>query len=436
MECINRQIYNSIFADEEYKEMVRRVIGHHTPKNRNFFKDTIIYANVSMLFKKPLSEVDFPDIQKLKDAKIEESIILDYKEQMISDDKLVKHVTGFSNTNGGDLIFGIKERGRGEYPADIPGIEDNINKERLEQIIISNIRPRIGVQFREIDIPNADRIILIIRIPEGQNRPYYDIRSHRYYKRYNYEAIPMDEFEIESLYQKRFFGASKLAKYVEEIILVHRSRRSDEQLKRIEGHIIVTPLRIDDRIIDTSNRKQIETTFDPNKIKLEPTHGQYLPGFAKPSRYGIEWSGLHPFQKVEVHRNGLIHFANPYSYPDENNSEKEIDRYTLALNLLQTIQFADVVYSNFDFIGKVRIILQIMNCINSELAAKGIFIPNLSRVLHKCDAEEIYIEREWDSWRLTDDYSEIGKSIMDEFSNYYGLWAADMFNTDGEFVKR
>jgi predicted HTH transcriptional regulator len=91
---------------------------------KNFIN--IKHPVVPMLFKKPLSEVEFPDIQKLKDAKIEESEILDYKEQMISDDKLVKHVTAFSNTSGGDLIFGIKESGRGGYPVNIPGIEDNV----------------------------------------------------------------------------------------------------------------------------------------------------------------------------------------------------------------------------------------------------------------------------------------------------------------------
>jgi hypothetical protein len=241
-----------------------------------------------MLFKKPLSKVEFPDIQKLKDAKIEESGILDYKEQMISDDKLIKHVTAFSNTSGGDLIFGIKERGSGGYPVNIPGIEDNVNKERLEQIIISNIRPRIGVQFRKIEVPNSDKIILIIRIPEGQNRPYYDMRSHKYYKRYNYEAIHMDEFEIESLYQKRFFGASKLAKYVEETILFHRYRQSEGLPERIDGHIILTPLRIDDRIVDTSKEEEIRSNFDQNKIRFEPDpKRQYLQGIAEPSRYGI-----------------------------------------------------------------------------------------------------------------------------------------------------
>jgi len=383
-----------------------------------------------MLFKKPLSEVEFSNIQKLKDAKIEESTFLDYKEQMISDDKLVKHVTAFSNTSGGDLIFGIKERDRGGYPVDIPGIEDNVNKERLEQIIISNIRPRIGVQFGKIDIPNSDRIILIIRIPEGQNRPYYDTRSHRYYKRYNFEAIPMDEFETESLYQRRFFGASKLSKYVEEIILFHRSKLPDLP-ERIDGHIIVTSLRIDDRIIDTSNRVQIKINFDPGKMRFKPDpRQQYLQGIAEPSRYGIKWNAWN--NNIEVHRNGLVHFVKAYGSFNERVRTKVIDAETLASDLLQTIQFAEKIYSLYDFMGKVRIILRVINPFNSKIARGGPF-PHYEMV-PECNAEEIYIEREWDSWRLTEDYLEIGKSIMDEFSNCYELWEADMFNTDGEFI--
>jgi len=147
----------------------------------------------------------------------------------------------------------------------------------------------------------------------------------------------MDEFEIESLYQRRFFGASKLAKYVEEIILFHRNR--------------------------------------------------------------------------------LMHFVKVYGYFNESENTKVIRAYKLAFDLLQTIQFAEKIYSLYDFIGKVKIILRVMNTINSEIYIKSPLDYDDS--FSKCDAEEIYIEREWDSWRLTDDYSEIGKSIMDEFSNYY-----------------
>jgi hypothetical protein len=358
----------------------------------------------------------------LTTPKIEESGILDYKEQMISDDKLVKHVTAFSNTSGGDLIFGITEKGRGGYPTDILGIEDNVNKERLEQIIISNIRPRIGVQFREIDIPNSDRVIFIIRIPEGQNRPYYDMKSHKYYKRYEYEAIHMDEFEIESLYQKRFFGASKLAKYVDETILFHGSKLPEDLPERIDGHIIVTPMRIDDRIIDTSNEEEIRINFDPDKMQFEPDpKRQYLQRIAEPSRYGIRWN-VGNKNNIEVHRNGLVHFVKVYGYFNESENTKLIDAVTIASDLLKTIQFADKIYSIYDFLGKVRIILRIMNPFNSKIYIKPPSGPDVG--YSKCDAEEISIQRAWDSWRLAEDYLEIRKIVMDEFSNYYGLWEA------------
>ncbi len=72
--------------------------------------------------------------------------------------------------------------------------------------------------------------------------------------------------------------------------------------------------------------------------------------------------------------------------------------------------------------GKVRILLRVINPLNSKLAVGGPLASVKYEIAQKCDAEEIYIEREWDSWRLTEDYLEIGKTIMNEFSNYYGLW--------------
>jgi hypothetical protein len=124
---------------------------------------------------------------------------------------------------------------------------------------------------------------------------------------------------------------------------------------------------------------------------------------------------------IEVHRNGLVHFVKEYGNSVESANTKLIDAKKLYVDLLQTIQFAEMIYSLYDFMGKVIIILRVMNTLNSKtsISPLGFDVDD-----SKCDVEEIYIEREWDSWRLTDDYSEIGKSIMDEFSNYYGSWEA------------
>lgn len=386
-----------------------------------------------MLFKKPFSNVEYSDIEDLKKNQIMESEILDYKDMKIDDNNVVKEVTAFSNTSGGFLIYGIKETGKGGYPESINGIDENVNFERLEQIIIGNVRPRISVQIRKITIPQSNKIILIIRIPEGQSQPYYNNITNKYYKRYNFEAKEMDEHEIEALYQKRFFGVTKLAKYIDEIILFKRSKLQGEASNKIEGHIIITPLRIDDRVIDTSIKEQID--FDPNKIRLEPRPKElYLHGISKPSRYGVQWNDYYPYQNIEIHRNGLVHYmSNEYGNFNKDTGEKIIYEFGLACNLLETIQFADLVYSKFDFTGKVRIMLKVMNSGNSQII-RGRRILDLMQS-YICDAEEIYIEREWDSWRLKEDYLEIGKIMMDEVSNYYGLWKSHMFKEENGVIK-
>jgi len=385
-----------------------------------------------LLLNKPIFNLQYSDIEELKKKQITESETLDYKDMKIDKENLIKEVTAFSNTSGGLLIYGIKETGDGGYPESINGIENNVNRESLEQKILDSIRPRISVQFREINIPESNKIILIIRIPEGQNKPYYNSGTSRYYKRYNFQAKPMDEHEIEALYQKRFFGVAKLAKYIDETILFKRSKLQ-ESFKKIDCHIIITPLRIDDRRIDTSNKELKD--LDPNNMRLEPkSNGQYLLGFSKPSRYGIIWNGQDQNQSVEIHRNGLIHYMDNYGLSfDDISGKKTIWDYGLACNLLQTIQFADIVYSKSSFIGKVRIVLKVMNSTNTEIT-KGRIFPSL-RSSYKCDAEEIYIEREWDSWKLKQDYSEIGKTIMDEVCNYYGLWESDMFKEENGVIK-
>lgn len=378
-----------------------------------------------MLFNKPLIQVEYSDIEKLKDNEIDESLILDYKEQMIDDDELIKQINAFSNTMGGFLIFGIKESGQGGHPEEINGIEPQ-NSERLEHIISSKIIPKISVQFHKINKPDSDKIILIIRIPEGQNQPYYDDKSKKYHKRYNFKAEPMDEHEIDALYQKRFFGVGKRSKYITDTILFNRGRLQERlretATKIIDGHIIVTPMKIDDKIFDSSNMREID--FNINDIRLDPhPNDLYLKGISKPSRYGIQWSDQYDAD-IEVHRNGLIHYMCNYGNFNEETGQITIWDYMLASNLLQTIQFADIIYSKFDFTGKVKVILQVMNSFDSEIV-RG----NFSRFSeNKSNSEEIYIEREWDSWKLKEDYLKIGQNMIDEFSNYFKLWNSDLFN--------
>lgn len=375
-----------------------------------------------MIFKKLFKDIDYDDICKLKNDKIEESEILDYKKEFQEnkhENNLLREVDAFSNTSGGFLIYGVEESGEGGYPIAIDGIDD-CNKERLEQIIISCIIPRIGVQIKKIKIPEKDKVILVIHIPEGQNQPYYNNRLQKFFKRYNFEAKEMDEHEIEALYLKRFFGVGRLSKYVDNTIFSNRSQLSTDKSFLMDGHIIVTPLRVDDRILH--NSKMGEIVRVEQNLKFEQVKNSYFLGYPKPSHYGIRWKSSGD-DNVEIHRNGLIHCMLDFGYGREKSSGyvKELITYTIAERLLQTIQFSGFVYSKLDFTGKVKLILKVMNTRGSAIPIDS---PKFSmfRYSDKCDTDEIYIEREWNSWELNNDYAVIAKNMIDELCNFYGVW--------------
>ena len=158
---------------------------------------------VSLVFLKPLRDIQFQDVEKLKVNRICESQILDYKQNLIEDSKLLKQVSAFANTQGGYLIFGIKEKGRGEYPENILGIDtSDINTERLEQIILTGVQPRLNVGIRRIDM-NSTKSILIIEVPNSYLKPHMNMEDKKFYKRYEFEASPMTEMEISDAYKRR-----------------------------------------------------------------------------------------------------------------------------------------------------------------------------------------------------------------------------------------
>lgn len=386
-----------------------------------------------MIFKKHPLEIIYDDIEYLKTDKIEESEILDYKEELIAEKDLLKEIAAFANSSGGYIIFGVTETGKGGYPKEIKGIENNsnLNLERLEQIILSNIYPRIGIQFsQKIPVPTTNKIILVIKIPEGQNRPYLDSKSSRYYKRYNFEAKPMDEHEIEALYRYRFFGMHKIDRYIAEVINDHKGKLpkelTEKNIELIIGNIFVSPLNIDKRIFDTEKRELLDSI--PRIYLKDP----YLRNTFQPSKYGVKSEHNPPYDIycIEVHRNGLIHHLQGYGNDSEPHKDpKEILIWILNRTLLKTILFANDIYSNLDFSGKVKIILSIENTLNSY------FISGYIMEKYVCKNEHIYVEREWDSWDLANDYLKISKSIMDEVVNHFGVWKAPMYNEKGELIK-
>ncbi|PHN06140.1 AlbA family DNA-binding domain-containing protein [Flavilitoribacter nigricans] len=140
---------------------------------------------------------------------IEENLHLDYKAADAlgkSDGKkkeISKDISAMANSDGGRIIYGIKEfddKERNHLPEKITPIDRNeFSKEWIEQVINSNISPRInGVKIFSVQLStNQNNVVYVIDIPKSETA--HQASDLRYYKRFNFVSVPMNDYEIRDI---------------------------------------------------------------------------------------------------------------------------------------------------------------------------------------------------------------------------------------------
>jgi hypothetical protein len=143
-------------------------------------------------------------LNSLIENKVQESLNLEYKSAEALDEKhrneITKDVSSFANSDGGIIIYGIKEfndKDKKHLPEKIDPINPSLfSRERLEQII-NLIRPKIeGLIIIPIDL-DENMVAYIVEIPKGNTA--HQANDKRYYKRYNFISTPMEDYEIRDI---------------------------------------------------------------------------------------------------------------------------------------------------------------------------------------------------------------------------------------------
>ncbi len=151
-------------------------------------------------------EWDENDLLDMVKAGTQESIELDFKESgslQTTDkkkDDISKDVSAFANSAGGTIVYGMTEDkvthvatglDTGSNPAEI-------TKEWLEQVINSKIHRRIdGVRIRQIELTTTHpgKVAYVVYVPSSTRAPH-QASDKRFYKRFNFQSVPMEEYEI------------------------------------------------------------------------------------------------------------------------------------------------------------------------------------------------------------------------------------------------
>ncbi len=167
--------------------------------------------------KKEVIKIDYPlkvakftraHIDYLIHSQAEESIHMEFKAAGaldFSDSKkkeIAKDVSAMANSDGGVIIYGLSENEH--VAADFSFIDGNVfSREWLEQVINSKIKRRIpDIHIDVIRVGNKiSQSVYVVRIPRSSEAPHM-ANDGRYYKRFNFESVYMDEYEVRDLFRR------------------------------------------------------------------------------------------------------------------------------------------------------------------------------------------------------------------------------------------
>lgn len=160
-------------------------------------------------------------LEAMISSNAEESVYLDFKAAVaLSNDKkkdICKDVSAFANSDGGVIIYGINEV---DHKADSFSFLDGdaITKEWLEQVLKDGIHRRVdGIGIYPIRVDNdINKTIYVVEVPVSTLAPHM-IKDNRYYKRFNFMSVPMEEYEVRHTFERRQNAKLDFADWIFEL---------------------------------------------------------------------------------------------------------------------------------------------------------------------------------------------------------------------------
>lgn len=176
------------------------------------------------------------DIESLIQNRIEESVTLEYKGQLVNDNNdIAKNISAFANTEGGNIVYGI--RSQDKIPISINWLVGKGIEERIQSVAMTAIQPKVdGIQVVRVSNPaNDSEAVFIVNIPKSPHTPHMVL--NRYYSRRGSISSPMEDIDVKS----SIFGTGRVAALRYEIS--KNSELAERTHKLIEQIYVLSPER-------------------------------------------------------------------------------------------------------------------------------------------------------------------------------------------------
>jgi hypothetical protein len=383
-----------------------------------------------MIFNKDLDQISETDLQELIDNNVEESLVLDYKGELTSNKEIAKDVSSMANAKGGFLIYGIGEDEH-KRATKLLGIEAKGAKEKVDNIVLSTIQPRLEVNIQSVHLQaDPTKTTLVLRIPESSRAPHMVTIEHdnRYYKRRNFQALVMEESEVRELYGRM----ADMSKKVDGILASKGNGLLDpNENGEPWSSVLICPTIIQDDLVKV-DRPTVE--FLRAQKGLHEVDIDYFWTEIQPSIEGLECIRYEPnsgnFWRIfEINRNGCLQMARVLrSYPEE----RKLHSLPLAIQLVNALRIASKLFDRVGYLGNVKITLGVSNISKFELEGNPAVPRPLGSNQLKRRSLQVAIERY--SGILSSQTEIIAKDVMDYIYNGFGRLESDLFGKDGKLM--
>jgi hypothetical protein len=393
------------------------------------------------LINRQLNMIAYRDIEEFVSEQWPESKTIDYKKESYGskdDDKkeLLKDVTSFANTQGGDIVIGIEESEG--LPIGIPGFSTiDIDKEklRLSQIINSGTEPRVDFELQSIPVPKGTHV-LIIRVKESLEAPHQAVlhgKRYGFWARMSNGKFEMDTNDLrqaflntERVYQQiKSFHHERLKKLIENETPMPQSLGGKFVL-----HLLPVSSFRSRTFLDVANMPSLQTRFPP----IGSMNSQYRLNLDGLVVYDGDWGNGICRSYTQVFRNGSIEsvLADVVSVSQRGSRILNASRYEQAL-ANTTNGFKKLLTSQLELGINLPIwcFLSLTKTKGAKANLSSPFEENLHSVDHDVlDLPEIAINE------IPENPMTLLRPTLDLVWNACGIKSSPYFGNDGKFTQR
>lgn len=264
-------------------------------------------------------------LQRHLDDQIQEDLNLDYKGAGALDkgDKkkleIHKDVSAMANSAGGVLIYGVREyddKERRHLPERFDPVDQSVfTREWLEQVI-SGIQPRIqGLTIVPVSVgPNQNDTVFVVEVPASSTA--HQAGDKRYYRRYNFESVAMNDYEIRDVINRSTHALIDLEFKLElERLTVNQTR-----IEAVSVQGFLPSYTVPQNVTKTTHEKHV--TLNVYVRNNGGVYAQYIVAYLYlPAKLGAE--GYDPERSEDGHvrirmDNNQRTYAGPRSWQNQN----------------------------------------------------------------------------------------------------------------------